>query len=266
MSNVVKGNDPDKVVFAFQPKPFQVGVSAIAKDFVDRENLSQGGFEVSAIVSQAAGIQELKRKQAEAELEEVVLARMKEIEEEAYKKAYELGLIEGREKAFQEKTADIEAQLAQVATLTEQMSHMKSQLLQQSETFFIKLIFQIASKIALFEIKENREPLVDFIKPLIDATEADDRVVVNVSQEDFDFIHELETRTGKKISIEKAKLVASSEIQPGGCIIESNFGSIDASVETRVQKAWHALEAKLPRLKGHHTDLKPSNEGSGDPA
>ena len=27
MSNVVKGNDPDKIVFAFQPKPFQAFAS-----------------------------------------------------------------------------------------------------------------------------------------------------------------------------------------------------------------------------------------------
>ncbi len=262
MSNVVKGNDPDKIVFAFQPKPFQVGVSAVAKDFVDRAGITTGGFEVSEIVSQAAGIQELRRKNAEAQLEELVLARMKEIEEDAYRKAYELGLIEGREKAFTDTTAQIEAHLAQLASVTEQMSAAKSQLFQQAETFFIKLIYQIASKIALFEIKENREPLVEFIKPLVDATEADDRVVINVSQEDFEFISELEARTGKKVGMEKAKIVAGQDIQTGGCIIESNFGSIDASVETRVAKAWHTLEAKLPRLKGQHTGLKTD----GDPA
>lgn len=261
MSNVVKGNDPDKIVFAFQPKPFQVGVSAVAKDFVERAGITTGGFEVSEIVSQAAGIQELKRKNAEAQLEEVVLARMKEIEEEAYKKAYDLGLIEGREKAFKEKTAEIDARLEQLASVTEQMSHVKTQLLQQAETFFIKLIYQIASKIALFEIKEHREPMIEFIKPLVEATEADDRVVINVSPEDFEFITELEARTGKKVGMDKAKIVSAPDIQTGGCIIESNFGSIDASVETRVAKAWHTLEAKLPRLKGHHTDLK----SDGDP-
>ena len=38
MSSIMKSKDADKKVFAFQPKPFRIEASQIAKDFVEREN------------------------------------------------------------------------------------------------------------------------------------------------------------------------------------------------------------------------------------
>lgn len=255
MSSIMKSKDADKKVFAFQPKPFQVEASAIAKEFVERENAKGTDFLVSDVAQQTSKIRELRRKDAEALIEENVLARMKEIEEEAYQKAYELGLIEGEKKAFEVKSQEIQENLNSLAKTSVEFAGLKTQLLQQNEAFFIKLIFQIASRIALKEIAESREPLADFLKQIVDGVEGDDRVLVHLSEKDFSFFQELQAKQGTESTLARVKLTASPTVNAGGCVIESNFGTIDASVEMRVEKVWDALEAKLPHLKGHHLNL-----------
>lgn len=256
MSSLVKGKDAEKTVFAFQPKTFQIPASNIAKDFVERENQKPTDFLVSDIVSETSKIRDLRKKDSEALIEDAVLARMKEIEEEAYKKAYELGLIEGEKKAFQDKSSEIKKNLEHLQSTIQQFESMKTQLLQQNEVFLIKLIFQVASRIALLEISESREPLAEFLKQIVDGVEGDDRVVVYFSEKDFSFFQELQSKQGIESSFNRIKIVSSPTVSLGGCIIESNFGTIDASVEKRVEKAWQALEAKLPRLKGQNINLQ----------
>ncbi|MEK6553787.1 MAG: FliH/SctL family protein [Bdellovibrionota bacterium] len=251
----MKSKDADKKVFAFQPKAFQLEASAIAKEFVERENAKGTDFLVSEIVSETTKIRDLRKKDSEALIEDAVLTRMKEIEEEAYQKAYELGLIEGEKKAFEIKSAEIKSSLESLNHAVGEFGTLKTQLLQQNEVFFIKLIFQTASRIALKEIAESREPLAEFLKQIIEGVEGDDRVLVHLAEQDYAFFQDLQARQGSESSFNRVKLTSSTTIEAGGCVVESNFGTIDASVPKRVEKVWGALEAKLPHLKGHHVNL-----------
>jgi flagellar assembly protein FliH len=264
MSSVMKSKDADKKVFAFQPKPFRHEASQIAKDFVERENNKPTDFMVSEIVSEATKIRDIRKKDSEALIEESVLVRMKEIEEEAYAKAYELGLIEGEKKAFEVKSEELRANLASLEKTIATFSSLKSQIYQQNEVFFIKLLYQMASRIALKEIAESPEPLAEFLKQIVDGVEGDDRVLVHLAEHDFAFFKDLQAKQGTESSFNRVKLTPSPTIQPGGCVIESNFGTIDASVEKRVEKVWKALEAKLPHLKGHHTGIVAAPDAATD--
>lgn len=265
MSSVLKSEKAAKVAFTYQPKPFRFQVSEVAKDFVEREKAQKSSFQVSSIVSEAAGIEELRRRNIEAAVEETVLQRMKEIEEQAYRQAYDLGLIEGEKKAFNEARAQLEARLAQLDELLAQLDTMKIQVLQQNEIHLVNLAFRIAEKIALHEIAVNKEPLGQFIKEVVEGLAAEDRVNIHVAQDDFQFIEDLRKRFEKQITqFEKVRLIPETEMQVGGCLIETNFGAIDATVEQRVAKVWETVKAKFPLLKGHHTGMPlPEAEDSG---
>ncbi len=255
-NNVLKGHDADKIAFAFKPKPFQIKISEIAKDFVEREKTNKSGFQVNEIVSEAAGIEDIRRRNLDAAVEETVLQRMKEIEEQAYKHAYDLGMIEGEKKAFEEKRLEFDARINQVDELLKKMENVKVNLLQQNEAQFMHLIFKIAEKIALHEIVGNKEHIAAYIKNVVESLAADDRVNVHVSKDDFAFIDDLRSRLEKQgTQFEKIKLISEPNMTPGGCVIETNFGAIDATVEQRVAKAWEAIVSKLPLLKGQAVGL-----------
>jgi flagellar assembly protein FliH len=266
--NVLRSEEADKVAFNFKPKPFQINASEVAKDFVEREKQNKSGFQVSDIVSEAAGIEDIRRRNLEAAVEETVLQRMKDIEEQAYRQAYDLGMIEGEKRAFDDKKADLEARLAQFDELLQKFNDVKVNLLQQNEVHLMHLVFKIAEKIAMHEVIGNKESIANFIRQVTESLAVDDRVNVHVSKDDFTFIEETRAKLEKQSgTFEKVKLISEADMTPGGCVIESNFGTIDATVEQRVAKVWEAIHSKFPLLKGQAVNLpidpaKPDDGGT----
>jgi hypothetical protein len=54
----------------------------------------------------------------------------------------------------------------------------------------------------------------------------------------------------KKSEIFKTvKLQSSDKLQSGGCIIETEFGAIDASVPERIERAMIAVKARAPKTE-----------------
>ena len=49
--------------------------------------------------------------------------------------------------------------------------------------------------------------------------------------------------------MKKVKLDPVENMSPGGCIITTNYGQIDARFEERVSKLWEGIEENLPRVK-----------------
>jgi flagellar assembly protein FliH len=134
----MKKETADKTVFKHSPKSFRVATSEIAKDFVSLQADKSSDFQISEVVAQQAGVTALRKKNVEAQVEETVLERLKEIEEQAYRQAYDLGLIEGKETAFQEAKSDFSNRLVELDSLLAEIHSIKTQILKESESALIK--------------------------------------------------------------------------------------------------------------------------------
>ena len=49
--------------------------------------------------------------------------------------------------------------------------------------------------------------------------------------------------------LKNVKLQAAPNIQPGGCIVETNYGVIDARIAERTSKLWDEISQTLPKVK-----------------
>jgi len=250
MSSVVKKDIADKKIFKHTPKGFRVETTEVAKDFVALQITEvKSDFQIADVVAQQSGITALRKKNIENQVEETVLERLKEIEEQAYRQAYDLGLIEGQEKAFTEKTQDFIAKMTTLDDLLSELQNMKMRLHKENEIIFIKLIFQIAEKIAMREIAADQTPLVAMLTDLVEEVQSADAINIKLNPSDLSFIEELRSKKVKEVEgLERIRLVAAPDITIGGCIVETNFGSIEATLEQRVAKAWGLIEAKLPKI------------------
>ena len=267
MSQVVSKEEAEKLVLSYQPKTIRRGTTDEAKKYVERESQPSQDFNISPIVAEASGIAELKRLKLEEKIEAGVLEKIKDIQEEAYNKAYELGLKEGADKAFNDANERFEERLSKFDEFLGKFNQVKTQVLKENESAFLKLLFEMASKIASREIKADQKPIIKMLNELVEGMQKDDQIVIRLSQEDFDFINEMR---GKKSSeaedLEHIKLIVSDKIDTGGCVLETNFGSIDATIPERVKRTWGEIEAKRPNLKGHNTDLAvEENDDGSDP-
>lgn len=258
--SILTKEEADKIAVAFTPRKFPLAITAAASDFValqaqQTESGFQPSFRIDRIVADQTGVAELERLSIEEKVEREALARLKDLQEEAYQQAYQLGLDEGREQAFQEQKAVLEEKVRHLDEVLNAIIDLKTQLVTFNETHIMKLVYYLARRIALDEIAEKPEVILPVLRQAISGAQADETITVYLSPSDLEFVEQTKEKLGKDFeSLKKARLEASEEIQSGGCVVETNYGDVDATVEQRLEKLWTNLAEKLPRVKDQAGD------------
>lgn len=246
--SIIKAAHAGASTFDYKARELNTEITPIARDFVATDSFRSPDFKISDLVAQQVGISRLESDALQDKINAQVLERLKELQEKAYQEGYELGLIEGTEKSFKENQAALTERLQLMEAQLKRIEELKSHLLVDNEAALLKLVFQIAKKMAMRDLEENREAVLEILKEVAGEIQADERVVVKLSAEDLFFLEGLQDKTGKKIeSLERVKFVTDDSIKPGGCMIETEFGNVNATVEERVERVWQTLQSRMPR-------------------
>jgi flagellar assembly protein FliH len=252
---VFSKEEAESLAIAFTPKKFPHSASAAAASFVAfQAEASRDGkmpsFQLDRIVSEQTGIAEIERISLDERVEREALTRLKDIQEQAYQQGYQLGLNDGSLKAFDESKSALEKNINHMEALLARIENLKRDLASFNEAHIVRLTYFMARKVAMSEITQKPELIVQIVKEAIEGAQNDESVVVRLSPDDFKFIDGIREKLGKEFeSVKRAKLEASDDIHNGGCRIETNYGDVDATIEQRINKLWEALSEKLPRTK-----------------
>lgn len=244
---IIKASTAISSAFEYKPRELSAGTSSVATSFVNEDAFISTDFKISELVAQQAGISQLADQANQDKLNAIVLEKLKEVQEKAYQEGYQLGLTEGAEKAFQEAKTDLTERLHTMESLIKSIEEMKKNLLVDNEANLIKLLFLIAKKMALRDLEENRDAVKEILTGVIGEMQNDEQSVVRLNSEDLKFIESLQEKSGEKIeSLERVKFIVDDEIKAGGCMIESEFGTVDATIEERVDRTWATLQSRIP--------------------
>jgi len=236
-------------VLDYQPRQFNLGTPDAAIDYLKRKHKGDD-FVLSDALRETTGIAELEKESEEKKIEERVLQKVVEIQKAAYDEGYKLGHEEGLTKALEKKTSEINHGLEDLATMLLSIQNLKPDLISANESHIIHLVFQIAEKIAFDHIEKKPEIIIEVIRKAMNSAQVDEDVNVLVAPSQIEFIEKYKNSSEDKYSFLKGvKLQASENVQPGGCIIETNYGAIDARIHERVQKLWAEVNAITPKIK-----------------
>ena len=236
-------------VFEFVPKKFPIVISDVASGFVSSQEQKSSDFKISELVAEQSGIAEIHRKEIEGQVEAEALEKLKEVEEKAYNEAYELGLIEGTEKAYQDNKDELRSKIDTLDNLLKNFEDIKVQLIEKNELQILQLLQLMASKIAMDHVETNRDVTLKVIRKVIEDAQTEEDIVLKVSTNDFVFLESLRERQGKEVDfLKRVKIEPVDDMKSGGCILETNYGAIDSRLEQRLNKVWEAIEAKMPRV------------------
>jgi flagellar assembly protein FliH len=242
----------------FEYKPRELGgeaTSDVAKSFVSEGVFRSSDFRISELVAQQAGISQLHDDAKQDQINTEVLARLAEVQEKSYQEGYELGLIEGTEKAFQEAKVSLLERLSAIEKLFHRIEELKTELTINHEAELVKLVFLTAKRIALRDIAGNREAVLELIKNVVGESQANERVVVHLSTEDLFFIESLLEKSDQRMELlRRVKFVSDENVKSGGCLIETEFGNVDSTLDERVERTWQALQAKIPHMAPNKND------------
>lgn len=208
-------------------------------------------FLISDIVKNFTGLAEVEEKKAESEIERKALEELKAIQEKAYSEAYELGLEEGRKKAFFETSEDINKGIQELNHLISSIRNSKIHFLNNNENQLLKMTFYLAGKIALFEIENKSEKAVlEVLKECVSISHSEEKIKIGVAPEQFDFLETLQKEHNREYDfLKRAEFLPQNDIRLGGCVITTNYSEIDARIEERIEKLWVEIQGTIPPLK-----------------
>ncbi len=253
-SNIVKKDktsdmQSDVSVLEYLPKHFEIGTPKSAIDYL-REKEHGSDFVMSDVVRKTTGIEEIEKNSEEQKIEQKVLDKLTSVQQEAYLQAYNLGLEEGEKKAYSENKDVLETQIKNFVDLSESLNRIKQEMIHQNEAHMIRLVYDIACRIAFDHVQENHESVVQVIKKAIETAQAEENITILLSPKQIGLIEKLKTEDTKETDfLKKVKLEASDEVSIGSCIVETNYGVVDASVEQRVLKLWSEIKQSIPKVK-----------------
>lgn len=246
---VLKKITAEKKVLEYIPQKFELGTPNQALSYLE-EKKHGSDFRMNDVIRVQTGVDQIEETDMVRAIEERAIEKLKEIQEDAYKAGYQLGLDEGRKKAFEDNAKNIDEHLSELDKLLSSFALMKKDIFSANETFLMKLLFTMATKIAQYQLDITPEAIVEVVRNAVSNAQDEQEIRVQVSKGQFDFINNLKNENGREYEfLKKIKFDPNEDIQPGGCLVETNFGEIDSRVEQRVANLWDSLKENLPRAK-----------------
>ena len=252
-SSIVKENpeenEQEVTILSYTPKQFNFGTPGAALDYLSEKAVGSD-FVMSDVFRTTTGVEEIERLSEEQKIEEKVLDKISVLQEEAYKMAYELGFEEGTKKAIEDKTQELEQKIEELAAVTQTLCKIKEEMVYQNEAHIMRMIYEIASRLAFDHVSEKQEVVLLLIKKAIEEAQADENVNVRVNPAQIDFLENARQSSSREFDfLKKVKFEGVEGVSVGSCIVETNYGVIDARIEERVNKLWSELKQAIPKVK-----------------
>lgn len=245
----ISAEEVAKKVFDYIPPKFELPTPGQAHGYLETKSRGQD-FRMSEVIRIQTGVKDIEAGNFDELVEQKTLDKLKDVQESAYQEAYQLGLEEGRHEAYKKLTSEIQSRLTQFDQLIQTCGRLKTDLFQFNETHLVKLAMHMASRLAHIEILANPEVIKDIMKSAIEIAQNEEEVVIQVSPSQFEFCETLKRETGREFEfLKKVRFEPVEEISVGGCVIETNYGEIDARFEERVSRLWESMSDNLIRVK-----------------
>lgn len=219
--------------------PFIPTERADTAAFVKGETILEGANLLQDARAKAQELLEEAEREAQARLEQVqqeVDSIRLQAKEAGFAQGYQEGLEEGRQKAL-EKAADL---LKLLQSTVEEAVRLRAASLQALEDDFLKLSIFLADKMIRKEVETDVSWLKPMVKEALEVLGSVEQVVVLLNPVDYALLQNY--RQDLELS-SRAELVFQQDasITPGGCLIETETGLIDARLERRLGKLAHHL-------------------------
>ncbi|AHC14581.1 flagellar assembly protein FliH [Salinispira pacifica] len=165
------------------------------------------------------------------------------IEKDAFQKGYD----EGRESGYDSGRSEVERVIDRLHMIISKTIERRNEVIEESEAQLVQLVLQIAKKV-IKVISENQRNVV--INNVVQAlrklkTKADVNIRVNIDDLKTTTEHtkELMSRIER---VKNVTVMEDSSVDPGGAVIETDFGQIDARISSQLREIEEAIIELMP--------------------
>jgi len=176
-------------------------------------------------------------REARLEAEEIVSAAVQEAED-IRRTAYEEGHAEGA-REFGVRSAECGVRLEE--TLAD-IGRQLDEFWISTEQELLKLSVDIARKIVHREINENQESVLSTVKIALYQLRDRQSLKLRVNPAEYELLREHKEEIMSSCDgMRSLEILEDRRVEQGGCLIESDSGSLDARIETQLKEVERAL-------------------------
>jgi len=169
--------------------------------------------------------------------EDALLAEHRErlagLEREAFTKGYAQGERAGLEAGGKRA----EAMLRRVAQTIEELGGLRQTLIQETEREMVQLALTLARRVVHREVSLDPELAAALAHVALERLGTNTPATIRLNPEDYTVV----TQDGARWGGQTVTVVPDPSISRGGCLVESAFGSVDATIERQFDELSRAL-------------------------
>jgi len=174
-------------------------------------------------------------------LENEIKARVTQTEREAYEK----GHAEGHEKGFQEGKAEVARLVESLHTIITKAIEKRNEIIEEAETQIINLVLLIVKKVIKVISENQKNVVINNVVQALRKLKSRGDVVIRVNLADLELTSEHVKDFMKMVeNVKSITVLEDSSVDRGGCIIETDFGQIDARISSQL----HEIEERILEL------------------
>jgi len=187
------------------------------------------------------------RQEAEAEAEKVLNEAREEAERivgEAEAKAqsieqdaFDRGIKQGEEKGYESGQAEVERLTDRLHAIINRAIERRKEIIEESEAQLIDLVLQIAKKVVKVISENQKNVVVNNVIQALRKLKSRADVVIRVNLQDLKMTSDHTKDIIRLVErVGNVSVAEDSTVDPGGCIIETDFGQIDARISSQLRE------------------------------
>jgi flagellar assembly protein FliH len=205
------------------------------------EEKQQAADEAAAVKTAAQEEAEKILADAKAKAEELETQVRSTLDDEK-KEALEQGREAGRQEGYAEGKIEVDRLIERTQIVLERAQEKRGDILAETEQEVINLVLLMTRKVVKVIADNQREVIIPNIEQALRKVRDRGNIIIHVNLADLklttehtkDFIQALE-------GVKSIQVAEDSSVDPGGCIIETDFGEVDARIASQLAE----LEARI---------------------
>ena len=158
------------------------------------------------------------------------------------KAAFDQGKEAGRLEGYADGQVEVERLIQRMQTVLERAQNKRGEIIAETEQEIINLVLLITRKVVKVIADNQREVVISNVVQALRKVRDRGNIIIRVNLTDLklttehtkNFIQMLE-------GVKSVQVVEDSSVDPGGCVIETDFGEIDARISSQLAE----MEAKI---------------------
>ena len=161
------------------------------------------------------------------------------------KQGYDEGFEKGRGEGFTQGTVEVNRLVERIHRVLERLQDKRADVLKETEQQIIDLVLLITRKVVKSISETQKNVVIENIREALGKVKSKGKITIKVNLADLELsTAHIEEFTKQLESSGTIEILEDSSIDAGGCVVETDFGAIDARIANQLAE----LEAKILEL------------------